>query len=151
MTEISGEELMHLFRYCFNLMRRRYHQTVHGKVGTRQGQGKILSVLRREDGIGQKELAERLQIRPASLSELLDKMQKSGWIQRRGNEKDRRKINIFLTEDGKGISQQMIEARRDMASTVFGVLNEEEQEQLEMLLSKLISELEKNQGEEFSG
>ena len=37
-----------------------------------------------------------------------------------------------------------------MASTVFGVLNEEEQEQLEMLLSKLISELEKNQGEEFS-
>ena len=140
MTEISGEELMHLFRYCFNLMRRRYHQTVHGKVGTRQGQGKILSVLRREDGIGQKELAEQLQIRPASLSELLDKMQK-----------DRRKINIFLTEDGKGISQQMIEARRDMASTVFGVLNEDEQEQLEMLLSKLISELEKNQGEEFSG
>ena len=119
MTEVSGEELMHLFRYCFNLMRRRYHQTVHGKVGTRQGQGKILSVLRREDGIGQKELAERLQIRPASLSELLDKMQKSGWIQRRVNEKDRRKINIFLTEDGKGISQQMIEARRDMASTVF--------------------------------
>ena len=54
-------------------------------------------------------------------------------------------------EEGKGISQQMIEARRDMASTVFGVLNEEEQEQLEMLLSKLISELEKNQGEEFSG
>ena len=45
----------------------------------------------------------------------------------------------------------MIEARRDMASTVFGVLNEDEQEQLEMLLSKLISELEKNQGEEFSG
>lgn len=85
------------------------------------------------------------------MSELLDKMQKSGWIQRRVNEKDRRKINIFLTEDGKGISQQMIEARRDMASTVFGVLNEEEQEQLEMLLSKLISELEKNQGEEFSG
>ena len=73
-------------------------------------QGKILSVLRREDGIGQKELAEQLQIRPASLSELLDKMQKSGWIQRRVNEKDRRKINIFLTEDGKGISQQMIEA-----------------------------------------
>ena len=103
MADISGEELMHSFRYCFNLMRRRYHQTVHGKVGTRHGQGKILSILRREDGIGQKELAERLQIRAASLSELLDKMQKSGWIQRRVNEKDRRKINIFLTEDGLGI------------------------------------------------
>ena len=151
MAVISGEELMHSFRYCFNLMRRRYHQTVHGKVGTRHGQGKILSILRREDGIGQKELAERLQIRAASLSELLDKMQKSGWIQRRVNEKDRRKINIFLTEDGLGISQQMIEARRDMVNTVFGVLNTQEQEQLEMLLSKLISELEKPSEEELSG
>ena len=126
-------------------------QTVHGKVGTRHGQGKILSILRREDGIGQKELAERLQIRAASLSELLDKMQKSGWIQRRVNEKDRRKINIFLTEDGLGISQQMIEARRDMVNTVFGVLNAQEQEQLEILLSKLISELEKPSEEELSG
>ena len=151
MADISGEELMHSFRYCFNLMRRRYHQTVHGKVGTRHGQGKILSILRREDGIGQKELAERLQIRAASLSELLDKMQKSGWIQRRVNEKDRRKINIFLTEDGLGISQQMIEARRDMVNTVFGVLNAQEQEQLEILLSKLISELEKPSKEELLG
>lgn len=41
MTEVSGEELMHLFRYCFNLMRRRYHQTVHGKVGTGRDRGKF--------------------------------------------------------------------------------------------------------------
>ena len=148
MADISGEELMHSFRYCFNLMRRRYHQTVHGKVGTRHGQGKILSILRREDGIpGGCDLRSR----SASLSELLDKMQKSGWIQRRVNEKDRRKINIFLTEDGLGISQQMIEARRDMVNTVFGVLNAQEQEQLEILLSKLISELEKPSEEELSG
>ena len=88
---------------------------------------------------------------PLLLSELLDKMQKSGWIQRRVNEKDRRKINIFLTEDGLGISQQMIEARRDMVNTVFGVLNAQEQEQLEILLSKLISELEKPSEEELLG
>lgn len=142
---------MHSFRYCFNLCAGGIIRRCTGKVGTRHGQGKILSILRREDGIGQKELAERLQIRAASLSELLDKMQKSGWIQRRVNEKDRRKINIFLTEDGLGISQQMIEARRDMVNTVFGVLNAQEQEQLEILLSKLISELEKPSEEELSG
>ena len=150
MADVSGEELMHLFRYCFNLMRRRYHQTVHGKVGTRQGQGKILSILRRENGIGQKELAERLQIRPASLSELLDKMQKSGWIQRQVNERARRKINVFLTDSGQIVSEQMMEARRDMANGVFGVLNPEEQTQLEILLSKLISELEDSGKDEMS-
>ena len=45
----------------------------------------------------------------------------------------------------------MIEARRDMVNTVFGVLNAQEQEQLEILLSKLISELEKPSEEELSG
>ncbi|MDD3193605.1 MAG: MarR family transcriptional regulator [Oscillospiraceae bacterium] len=148
MEEISNEALMHLLRHCFNLMRRRYHQTVHGKVGTQHGQGKILSVLRREDGIGQKELAEELQIRPASLSELLDKMQKSGWVQRRVNEKDRRKINVYLTVAGRDISQQMIEARRETADGIFGVLTAAEQVQLEKLLSKLAVELENPCSEE---
>ena len=141
MTEISTEELMHLFRYCFNLMRR-YHQTVHDKVGTRHGQGKILSILRQEDGIGQKDLAEKLRIRPASLSELLDKMQKSGWIQRQVNEADRRKINIRLTKEGEKVSQQMVKARREMADQMFGVLTQQEQGELERILQKLVNGLE---------
>ncbi len=137
MEENSCEELMHIFRHCFNLMRRQYHRNVHGKVGTQHGQGKILSILRREEGIGQKDLAERLQIRPASLSELLDKMQKSGWIERQVNEQDRRKVNIYLTGKGQEISQQMNEARQEMTNKIFGVLSEEEQAQFRTLLSKL--------------
>ena len=56
MADISGMDLMYQFHNTFNLMRRCYHQSVHDKVGTRHGQGKILSILSREDGIGQKEL-----------------------------------------------------------------------------------------------
>ncbi|MBQ7081925.1 MAG: winged helix-turn-helix transcriptional regulator, partial [Oscillospiraceae bacterium] len=75
MADISGIDLMHQFHHTFNLMHRQYHQIANDKVGIRHGQGKILMILTREDGIGQKELAERLQIRAATLSELLDKMQ----------------------------------------------------------------------------
>ena len=137
MTEVSGEELMHLFRYCFNLMRRRYHQTVHGKVGTRQGQGKILSVLRREDGIGQKELAERLQIRPASLGELLIKLEEKGLIRRTPSEKDRRSLIVSLTDSGKeqlrGFHRQREQAYCDMLTA----LSAEEKEQFYQILSKI--------------
>ncbi len=144
MEENSCEELMHIFRYCFNLMRRQYHQNVHGKVGTQHGQGKILSILRREEGIAQKDLAERLQIRPASLSESLDKMQKNGWIERRTNGEDRRRSNIYLTPEGQEVSLQMIEARRDMANSVFGILNKQEQAQFQALLAKLAEGMEKS-------
>lgn len=142
MAENSNEELMHLFRYCNNLIRRNYHQSVHGKVGTHHGQGKIFWILREDDGIGQKDLADRLQIRPASLSELLDKMQGSGWIKRQCNEQDRRKVNIYLTEEGMAISEQMIAARREMVNDVFGILTDEERACLDHVLSKLISRME---------
>lgn len=142
MPQRNSEEMMQRFRYCHNLMRRRYHQKVHEQIGTRHGRGKVLSVLRDQDGIGQKELSEVLQIRPASASELLGKMEKIGWVQRRVNEHDRRKINVFLTEKGKGVSQQMIQARKDMADGMFGALSAEEFSQFQALLDKLIAELE---------
>lgn len=142
MADISGMDLMYQFHNTFNLMRRCYHQSVHDKVGTRHGQGKILSILSREDGIGQKELADRVQIRAATLSELLDKMQKNGWIERKNNENDRRKINIYLTNEGREISLQNREARHEMAETVFGILSDGEKETLKNLLDRLADSLQ---------
>ena len=70
-------------------------------------------------------------------------MQKNGWIERRINGEDRRKINIYLTPEGHEVSLQMIEARRDMANSVFGILNKQEQAQFQALLAKLAEGMEK--------
>ncbi|MBQ3241746.1 MAG: MarR family transcriptional regulator [Oscillospiraceae bacterium] len=144
MADISGIDLMHQFHHTFNLMHRQYHQISNDKVGIRHGQGKILMILTREDGIGQKELAERLQIRAATLSELLDKMQKNGWIVRKNNENDRRKINIHITEEGKAVSEQNREARNEMAEKMFGVLSDAEKETLKKLFERLDESLQQN-------
>ena len=144
MADISGIDLMHQFHHTFNLMHRQYHQIANDKVGIRHGQGKILMILTREDGIGQKELAERLQIRAATLSELLDKMQKNGWIVRKNNEHDRRKINIHITEEGKAVSEQNREARNEMAEKMFGVLSDAEKETLKKLFERLDESLQQN-------
>ena len=101
-------------------------------------------ILTREDGIGQKELAERLQIRAATLSELLDKMQKNGWIVRKNNQNDRRKINIHITEEGKAVSEQNREARNEMAEKMFGVLSDAEKETLKKLFERLDESLQQN-------
>lgn len=142
MPQTSCEDMMHRYRYFYNLMRRRHH-LAHDKIGVRHGRGKVLSVLREQNGIGQKDLAEILQIRPASASELLGKMEKMGWITRKTNEYDKRKTNVFLTEKGEEVSQQMIDTRRGIAEEIFGALDTAEREQFGLLLDKLVQKLER--------
>ncbi|WP_145148320.1 MarR family winged helix-turn-helix transcriptional regulator [Paenibacillus xylanexedens] len=53
------------------------------------------------DGLTQKEILEKLNIRPASLSNLIDCLVAGGWVIRKVDSKDARVKRIFLTETGK--------------------------------------------------
>ncbi|MWC28827.1 MarR family winged helix-turn-helix transcriptional regulator [Paenibacillus sp. MMS18-CY102] len=52
------------------------------------------------DGQTQKQLHERLRIRPASLTNLLDTLVEGGWVARKLDAGDARLKRIFLTEQG---------------------------------------------------
>ncbi|MFB9277174.1 MarR family winged helix-turn-helix transcriptional regulator [Cohnella cellulosilytica] len=53
------------------------------------------------DGVTQKELHERLKIRPASLTNLLNTLVAGNWIFRKPDLQDARTNRVFLTERGK--------------------------------------------------
>ncbi|MGG4047442.1 hypothetical protein BCV73_04445 [Paenibacillus sp. SSG-1] len=57
------------------------------------------------DGLTQKELHERLRIRPASLTNLLDPLVKGGWVIRKQDAEDARVKRIFLTDAGRSLEQ----------------------------------------------
>lgn len=67
------------------------------KTGVTFGQWKILTMLSRQDGLTQKEIAERLEVEGPSLIPIIDKMEKEGLVTRKVDNKDRRKNRIFLT------------------------------------------------------
>jgi len=52
------------------------------------------------DGMTQKELHEKLSIRPASLTNLLDTLVSGNWVARMPDQQDARMKRIFLTEAG---------------------------------------------------
>ncbi|GAB6087516.1 MarR family winged helix-turn-helix transcriptional regulator [Alkaliphilus crotonatoxidans] len=96
--------LMRLFR----AHRRRTHTELH-KIGISQGQPRILNYLKINDGCIQRELADHCHIEPATVTSILTSMEKSGLIYRVQNSKDKRILNVFITEKGKDY-QQKIEA-----------------------------------------
>jgi DNA-binding MarR family transcriptional regulator len=80
------------------LLRRAYDGRAR-KFGLTRAQWRIVAHLVRQDGQTQSGLAEELDMEPAPLGRLLDKLEKKGWISRRAVESDRRARQIFMTEN----------------------------------------------------
>ena len=107
------------------------------RIGSKKrGQDNVLTAIAQQPGITQKELAENLGIQPASVSELLMKLERKGLILREKDEHDRRSIRVRLTEDGQKLTEQPVEE----VSDPFRVLSAEEQAQLCSLLEKLLAD-----------
>ena len=86
-----------------------------------RGQGRILAILKLQDGISTKDLSYLLGIRVSSLNELLAKMEKGGYISREPSEADRRVILVKLTEKGKNEPQKKVNS-----DDVFECFSEDE-------------------------
>jgi len=102
------------------------------------GHGKILHALDVSDGLSQKELAERLEIRPQSLTEALLRLEQEGYISRTRSAKDKREQFVQITPQGRERAHQVYEVRRQALDLLFSGLEEAEKEQLNALLEKLI-------------
>lgn len=110
---------------------------IHHYLGRRQGQGRVLRVLNRCGSMTQQELQNRLSIQSSSASELLTKLETAGFITRERDEADRRRCIISITEAGRLDLREHEAARRRRQSILYDVLEEEEQEELIRILTKL--------------
>jgi DNA-binding MarR family transcriptional regulator len=149
MYNLSSEKLLQQINYFTNLINREQHHSNFkaNEIMVSRAQGHLLGLLLVQDGLTQKELSSQLQIRPASLGELVDKLQQSGFVERRINEKDKRISNVYLTEEGRRSANEVMQARMELIDSIFSGLSEEEMNQLSTLMSKLIYSIEQNSGD----
>lgn len=135
----NSEILSALFRQCINLISRGRQKINQSVGGVPEGQGRILRELLQTDGMSQKQLAQKLQIRQPSLTELLLKLECGGYIERRQNKNDKRVTNVFITDKSSEQRQQIGIARKKMSHDMFRALTDEEQVTLITLLEKLVT------------
>ncbi len=71
-------------------------------------------------GIAQTDIASQLGIDKASVVSLIDRLENSGWVERRRSTEDRRRQGIFLTPEGvkacRSLRKEMIEHERKFVS-----------------------------------
>ena len=101
----------------------------------------VMSILHRQDGVNQQELADLLFKDKSSMTYLIDNMVKAGWVLRKEDDSDRRNKLIFLTDE----AHQLKKTLRPMAIECYSLLaegiNEEEIKESLKMVSKMNNSL----------
>ena len=106
-------------------------------------QPKVLYVMRVMEGCVQKELAEVCEIKPSSMTVLLERMVKAGYIRKEETKVSggKRAYRIFFTEMGRTLSDQIDVIIEDLERKSLKGFSEEEREQFFSLLGRVSDNL----------
>jgi len=97
----------------------------------------LLKIIEENDGLTQKELADKSLRDPASITRTLDLLNKKGFVERRPVEDNRRQYSICLKKEGKSfIKKYMPVISSHRAKSIVGI-TEQELEVLTLLLGKI--------------
>lgn len=140
MNDSHNEGLGFVVHDVARMMRWQFDRRASGLKLTRS-QWSVLAHLLRTDGIQQKELAEQMDITAITLTGLLDRMEREGWVERRADPDDRRAKRVYLTEKVAPVTKELRSLAREVRKSAMQGLSEAEQQQLMSLLVKVRSNL----------
>jgi MarR family transcriptional regulator, organic hydroperoxide resistance regulator len=127
-----GLLLVRVSRAHYNLASR-----VFEGLGLHRGQPPVLFELGCKDGMTQSELAHNLEVTPATITNMLHRMEQAGFITRTRDQDDSRISRVFLTTSGKIILDQVKVLADKMDQTTFAGFSNEEQNQVGDFLDRI--------------
>ena len=117
------------------------------RIGLHRGQGRALFHLWHHDGVPQHELARAMRIRPASVTNMLQRMERDGWITRSRDEEDQRVVRVYLTDRAKDLRADAQRVFREMEAEFADIYTDEEQATLRRLLLRLHERFARDAGD----
>jgi DNA-binding MarR family transcriptional regulator len=124
--------LAHICRLHYHRARTRLEA-----LGLYRGQPPLLYHLHEQDGLTHSELAERLQVTPATMTKMIKRMEKAGFVQRRPDAEDQRVSRVYLTDAGRAIKAEMLAALRALGEESFAGFSPEERDLLRRFFEQI--------------
>jgi DNA-binding MarR family transcriptional regulator len=124
------------------------HRSMHGLIGFSHERGLSMSQLaslfqiHRSASCGVGDVAKRLGISNAASSQLLDKLVQQQLVERSEDPQDRRGKRLRLTETGKRLLEESMEARQGWVDSLAEGFSPEERSENLKTLNLLIAKLE---------
>lgn len=128
------EDLLFEINETARVLRRAFDQRA-ARVGVTRPQWRVLAWLKREPGLRQVELADRLDMEPITLCRIVDRLEEAGLVERSADPSDRRAWLLNLTAKADPIVSQLKELAREMARDAMAGIDEPQLRVLQQELS----------------
>ena len=127
---------------CFNLgrvMRRVYdhYEQRLSSFGLTTSQYFVFNALWMGDGISLGELGERVFLDSSTLTGIIDRMERSGYVERRANPDDRRSVLVFLTAKARELGPRILSFADELDATLRKPFSQKEMDTFEQVLRML--------------
>lgn len=106
-----------------------------------RGQAPVLLLLSEKEGITQKEIAEKLKIKPSTVTLIIRRMKRRGLILTVKDTQDKRFTKIYLSDEGKKLICRLKKVFKQLETEMFKNFEEEDLKKLENYFQKIISNL----------
>ncbi|HMQ57932.1 MAG TPA: MarR family transcriptional regulator [Rhizobiaceae bacterium] len=106
-------------------------------TGLYAGQDALMRALDAEDGLTLGQIAERLGVKPPTITKTVSRLQAQGFVEKRGSETDQRQSHVFLTDNGKGVIRMLEKSVRKAEKKAVKGWKKKERKALLRLLAKL--------------
>jgi DNA-binding MarR family transcriptional regulator len=136
---LNPESLTHMMSHLLKMHRRTIDQIIH-PYDVYPGQPPLLLALSAEDGLSQRELAARIHNKPATLTVMVDRMEKTGLVERRPDPDDQRVTRVYLTDKGREVTVHVKEAIKATDELTFSHFLPEEI----LLFRRLLLQMQEN-------
>ena len=141
---MSKQSVKHMVGYNLVMACRAHNtrvRTLLTDLGLHPGQEMFLLSVWEEEGLTQTELADRLQVQRATVTNSVTRLEKVGLIQRRPDVEDGRIYRIYLTDKGQQIRKATRSVWNDMETAITTGFSEEETSTLHMMLARVVDNL----------
>ena len=137
--QTNEESIDFLLVQVSKLHRSRAHHLLES-LGLYRGQPHVLRALWEREGMTHGELAAQLQVQPATITKMIQRMEKAGFVARRPDPKDQRVSRVYLTEAGHEVQSKVEQVWRTLEDETFAEFTFEER----ILLRRFFLQMREN-------
>ena len=140
MTGFVENYLLYLLAASSEKASAEFHAQVRAR-GVRVPEWRVLACLGDEDGAMITRLAGIALVEQSRLTRIIDGMAEKGWVTRRADAEDRRRVRVWLTEAGRALAADLVTAARAHEAAVLGALEGSDADRIKPAMRALLARM----------
>lgn len=137
MPRFVDDYLSYLLARASHQVSREFHAQLK-PYGLSVPQWRVLATLVEADGLSLGELAEAVLFKQPTVTRVIDRMERDGWVKRAAGNGDRRRVRILITPRGEAAVRALLKKAKAHESEILASYAPEEADNLKRILRDLI-------------